>query len=206
MAAAVVFTVVGFVAWSSINLPSAQVSREVAIQDTDVAQETATVVNAVVEIETTLGTIRAELFQDKAPITVENFADLVQQEFYDGIIFHRVISAFMIQTGDPLGTGTGGRTDKGLPAKHLRDEFHPDLRHDKPGMLSMANSGPNTGDTQFFITTVPTPWLDDKHSVFGQVTDGMDIVHKIENVQTGPNDRPVDEIKLVRVRMVGDQE
>ena len=160
--------------------------------------------NPIVEIETTLGTIRAELFQDKAPITARNFLDLVRQEFYDGIIFHRVIDEFMIQTGDPLGTGTGGRTDKGLPAKRLLDEFDPQLRHDKPGVLSMANSGPNTGDTQFFITTVPTAWLDDKHAIFGQVVEGMDVVHKIEKVRTDASDRPATEVQMVSVRVVGD--
>jgi len=156
----------------------------------------------IVEIETTLGTMRAELFAEKAPRTVENFVDLVRQEFYDGIIFHRVIQDFMIQTGDPLGMGTGGRADKGLPAKFLADEFHPDLRHDEPGILSMANSGPDTGDTQFFITTVATPWLDDRHAVFGKVIEGMDVVHQIEQVKTGANDRPLQEVKMVRLRMI----
>jgi peptidyl-prolyl cis-trans isomerase A (cyclophilin A) len=156
----------------------------------------------IVEIQTTLGTIRAELFNDKAPQTVANFVDLVNQKFYDGIIFHRVIRDFMIQTGDPLGTGTGGRTEKGLAAKLLPDEFHRQLRHNGPGILSMANAGPNTGDTQFFITTVATPWLDDKHSVFGKVIDGMDVVHKIERVETASQDRPRQEVKMIRVHMV----
>lgn len=156
----------------------------------------------VVEIETTLGTIRAELFPARAPKTVENFLDLVERGYYDGIIFHRVIEGFMIQTGDPTGSGSGGRTNKGLPEKFLPDEFHPELRHDKPGVLSMANSGPNTGDTQFFITTVPTPWLDDKHSVFGQVIEGMDVVRKIETVETNAEDRPLEEVKMVRVGVV----
>jgi len=165
-------------------------------------EDTAAKGNPVVEIETNFGAIRAELFADKAPETVENFVDLVEQEFYDGIIFHRVIPGFMIQTGDPLGRGTGGRTDKGLPPKQLMDEFHPDLRHDKPGVLSMANSGPNTGDTQFFITTVATPHLDDKHAIFGQVIEGMDVVRKIESLPTDAGDRPREEAKMLRVRMV----
>lgn len=156
----------------------------------------------VVEIETTEGTIRARLFTDKAPNTAQNFIDLVNQEYYDGIIFHRVIKDFMLQTGDPTGTGTGGRTAKGLPAKKLQDEFHPDLRHDRPGVLSMANAGPNTGDTQFFITTVPTPWLDDKHAIFGEVIEGMDVVKKIESTPTGAQDRPTNPPKMVKVRMV----
>ena len=158
--------------------------------------------NPIVEIKTTKGTIRARLFVDKAPETANNFIELVNQKFYDGIIFHRVIKDFMLQTGDPTGTGTGGRTDKGLPAKKLLDEFHPDLKHDREGLLSMANAGPNTGDTQFFITCVPTPWLDNKHAIFGEVIEGMDVVHAIEKAPTAPNDRPIDEVKMTSVRMV----
>ena len=155
----------------------------------------------IVEIETTLGTVRAEVYTDKAPNTAQNFIDLVNQSYYDGIIFHRVIKQFMIQTGDPTGTGSGGRTDKGLPEKKLKDEFHPDLRHDAPGILSMANAGPDTGDTQFFITTVPTPWLDNKHAIFGKVIEGIDVVTKIENVTTGGQDRPIEDVEMVTVRM-----
>jgi cyclophilin family peptidyl-prolyl cis-trans isomerase len=158
--------------------------------------------NPVVEIETSLGKIRVRLFADKAPQTVANFLDLVKQQFYDGIIFHRVIKDFMIQTGDPKGNGTGGRTDKGLPPKHLADEFHPDLRHSKAGILSMANAGPNTGDTQFFITCKATSWLDDRHAVFGQVISGMEVVHAIENLPTGPNDRPLLPPKIVAIRLL----
>lgn len=164
--------------------------------------QTAQTRRPIVEIETTLGTIRAELFADKAPKTVQNFVDLVNKKFYDGIIFHRIIRDFMIQTGDPLGTGTGGRKEKGLPGKSLPDEFHRDLRHKGPGILSMANAGPNTGDTQFFITTVDTPHLDDKHSVFGKVIAGMDVVRKIERVETNAQDRPRQEVKMIHVRMV----
>jgi cyclophilin family peptidyl-prolyl cis-trans isomerase len=159
----------------------------------------------LVVIETTLGTIKARLFTDKAPRTTENFVDLVNRQYYDGIIFHRVIKDFMVQTGDPTGTGRGGRTDKGLPAKRIADEFHPDLRHDKAGILSMANAGPNTGDSQFFITCVPTSWLDDKHAVFGEVVEGMDVVHAIQRVPTGANDRPLDPPKMTSVRIVEDQ-
>jgi peptidyl-prolyl cis-trans isomerase B (cyclophilin B) len=114
-------------------------------------------------IQTTKGDIRLTLFPDKAPLTVLNFVNLAKRGFYDGLKFHRVIPDFMIQGGCPLGTGTGG------PGYRFKDEFSKDLRHDKPGMLSMANAGPGTNGSQFFITHVPTPWLDDKHAIFGQV-------------------------------------
>ncbi|MGL5094165.1 MAG: peptidylprolyl isomerase [Planctomycetia bacterium] len=158
--------------------------------------------NPVVEIITNQGKIRVRLFADKAPNTVANFVDLVQKKFYDGIVFHRVIKDFMIQTGDPKGNGTGGRKDKGMAPKFLADEFHPSLRHKGPGILSMANSGPNTGDTQFFITTVPTPWLDNKHAIFGEVISGLDVVHAIERSDTGPNDRPTTTQKMLSIRVI----
>jgi cyclophilin family peptidyl-prolyl cis-trans isomerase len=119
------------------------------------------------------GDIVLELFAEKAPRTVNNFVFLAREGFYDGTIFHRVIADFMAQGGDPTGTGRGG------PGYRFKDEFHPDLRHDKPGILSMANAGPNTNGSQFFITHVPTPWLDGKHSVFGQVIEGMDVLLSI---------------------------
>lgn len=118
----------------------------------------------VARMETEKGEIVIELFADKAPKTVNNFVFLARQGFYDGIIFHRVIANFMAQGGDPTGTGTGG------PGYKFEDEFDPSLKHDKPGILSMANAGPNTNGSQFFITHVPTPWLDNKHSVFGKVS------------------------------------
>lgn len=119
----------------------------------------------VATITTNRGDIRLELFEDKVPNTVANFVKLANEGFYDGLKFHRVIADFMIQTGCPKGTGTGD------PGYKFADEFHPDLKHDKPGILSMANSGPNSNGSQFFITHVPTPWLDRKHSVFGRVLD-----------------------------------
>ncbi|MCL4192728.1 MAG: peptidylprolyl isomerase [Thermoguttaceae bacterium] len=125
-------------------------------------------------IETNRGTIRLKLHDDKAPKTVANFETLVTRGFYNGLKFHRVIADFMIQTGCPKGTGTGG------PGYTFADEFHPDLKHDSPGVLSMANAGPNTNGSQFFITHVPTPWLDGKHSVFGKVIEGQDVVNKIK--------------------------
>lgn len=160
--------------------------------------------NPIVVIETTEGTIKARLFEDKVPKTVENFVELVNKEFYDGIIFHRVIKDFMVQTGCPKGNGTGGREDKGLPSKVLKDEFHPSLRHNKPGLLSMANAGPNTGDTQFFITTAKCEWLDDKHAIFGEVIEGMDVLRKIENTPVSGSrnsPRPVKDIKMTKVRI-----
>jgi len=119
-------------------------------------------------IHTTKGDIRLRLFPDKAPLTVLNFVNLSSKGFYNGLSFHRVISNFMIQGGCPLGTGTGG------PGYRFKDEFSPELRHDKPGILSMANAGPNTNGSQFFITHVPTPWLDNHHSVFGAVVSEED--------------------------------
>lgn len=127
----------------------------------------------IARMETDKGTMVIELFADKAPRTVNNFAFLARQGFYEGVIFHRVIANFMAQSGDPTGRGTGG------PGYRFEDEFHPSLKHDKPGVLSMANAGPNTNGSQFFITHVPTPWLDGKHSVFGQVIEGMDVLLSI---------------------------
>ena len=129
--------------------------------------------NPVVTIETELGVIKAEIFEDKAPITSANFLKLVKEGFYNGIIFHRIIKDFMIQTGDPQGTGMGG------PGYTIKDEYHPRLKHTTMGVLSMANAGPNTGGSQFFITLAPTSWLDGKHAIFGQVIQGLDIVKQI---------------------------
>jgi peptidyl-prolyl cis-trans isomerase B (cyclophilin B) len=128
----------------------------------------------VAEIVTNRGTIRLQLHDDKAPKTVANFEKLVGKGFYNKLKFHRVIPDFMIQTGCPRGDGTGG------PGYKFEDEFHPDLKHSGPGVLSMANAGPNTNGSQFFITHVPTPWLDGKHSVFGQVLSGQDVVDAVQ--------------------------
>ena len=146
-----------------------------------------------IKIETTLGDIYADLYEAEAPKTVGNFLTLAKKGFYDGIIFHRVIPGFMIQTGDPTGTGMGG------PGYQFPDEFSKKLRHDKPGMLSMANSGPNTNGSQFFITEVATPWLDDRHSVFGQVTGGMDVVLAIAKAPRDRQDKPVQKIAMNKV-------
>lgn len=146
--------------------------------------------NRVAVIKTNQGVMELELFEQRAPITTKNFIDLANKGFYDGLIFHRVIKNFMIQGGDPNGDGTGG------PGFTIQDEFHPELKHDKAGILSMANAGPNTGGSQFFITLVPTPWLDNKHSVFGQVIKGEDVLIKIGNVKTGFGDKPLEDVVI----------
>jgi cyclophilin family peptidyl-prolyl cis-trans isomerase len=152
--------------------------------------------NSKVKFTTTLGEFTAELFEDKAPKTAGNFLDLVKKGFYDGIIFHRVIDDFMIQGGDPTGTGMGG------PGYEIADEFGPGLAHDREGILSMANAGPNTGGSQFFITLVPTPWLDGHHAIFGQIVEGMDVVHKIGSTPTDFADRPLKEVVMTKVEVV----
>src|SRR5579863_2099273 len=145
-------------------------------------------------MHTTLGDITVELFDDDAPKTVDNFVSLARKGFYDGVIFHRVIPDFMVQGGDPTGTGSGG------PGYTFEDEFneHPVAR----GALAMANAGPNTNGSQFFIVTADAcPWLDGKHTVFGQVTSGMDVVDAIEQVETGPGDRPREDVVIERVEL-----
>ena len=160
---------------------------------------------------TSEGSFTVRLFDEDAPKTVANFVELaegtrewtdpktgqkVKRPFYDGLIFHRVIGGFMIQGGDPLGTGTGG------PGYKFGDEFSPKLRHHKVGILSMANSGPNTNGSQFFITLAPTPWLDNKHSVFGEVVGGMEVVKKIGETPTcKPGDRPLKPITVQSIKI-----
>jgi peptidyl-prolyl cis-trans isomerase B (cyclophilin B) len=145
-------------------------------------------------MRTNHGAIGVELFDDDAPKTVENFTKLAGDGFYDGVIFHRVIPGFMIQGGDPTGTGSGG------PGYEFEDELND--RKVERGALAMANAGPNTNGSQFFIVTAPAcPWLDGKHTVFGCVTSGMDVVDAIENVKTGPGDRPRDEVRIESVSM-----
>ncbi|HQZ37812.1 MAG TPA: peptidylprolyl isomerase [Vicinamibacterales bacterium] len=158
--------------------------------------------------DTSAGTFKVRLFDDKAPKTVANFTDLatgarewtdpatgkpVTRPFYDGLVFHRVIDGFMIQGGCPEGTGRGG------PGYRFADEFGPGLRHERAGLLSMANAGPNTNGSQFFITLAPTPWLDNKHAIFGEVVEGMDIINALGKTATGTQDRPVKDIVINHV-------
>lgn len=140
------------------------------------------------------GDIKVLLFADKTPKTVNNFVFLAREGFYDGTIFHRVIADFMAQGGDPTGTGTGG------PGYRFTDEFEKSLKHDKPGILSMANAGPNTNGSQFFITHVPTPWLDNKHSVFGQVVDGMKVLMSIPPRDPMRRDAPAVKINSITIQ------
>lgn len=148
-------------------------------------------------IETTMGTIEIELFSDLTPKTVKNFVGLAEKKYYDGIIFHRVIENFMIQGGDPTGTGRGGESIYG---QKFEDEIVASLKHDGVGVLSMANAGPNTNGSQFFITLVATPWLDGKHTVFGKVVNGLDVVQAIGKVKTSkPGDRPVEDVVMKKV-------
>mmetsp|Transcript_30995 Transcript_30995/g.45822 ORF Transcript_30995/g.45822 Transcript_30995/m.45822 type:complete len:635 (-) Transcript_30995:517-2421(-) len=147
-------------------------------------------------LRTSMGDIHFKLFSKEVPRTIENFVGHAQNGYYDNVIFHRVIKGFMIQTGDPLGDGTGGESIWG---GEFEDEFVRELRHDRPFTVSMANAGPNTNGSQFFITCCPTPWLDQKHTVFGRVTKGMDICTEIERIETDHHDKPVNEISILSV-------
>jgi len=159
------------------------------------------------QMETSKGNMTIELFEQDAPLTVANFVGLAEgtkenkakplgTPFYDGIIFHRVIKNFMIQGGDPDGKGTGG------PGYDFEDEFFSDKKHDKKGVLSMANSGTNTNGSQFFITEVPTPWLDGKHTIFGQVIDGLEVIDTIANVEKGPQDKPKEDVMINHIYII----
>ena len=152
--------------------------------------------NPTAILDTSMGSIEVELFRTETPITVDNFTKLAKNKFYDGLTFHRVIDGFMIQGGCPRGDGTGG------PGYKIKDEFVPNLKHTSPGMLSMANAGPNTGGSQFFITLAPTPWLDGKHTLFGRVVKGMETVQAIGKVRTGSQNKPLDPVKIKSVKIV----
>ena len=149
-----------------------------------------------IRFTTNKGVFEAQMFEEKAPNTTKNFIELTEKGFYDGIIFHRVIDGFMIQGGDPTGTGMGG------PGYKIKDEFGEGLVHDDEGILSMANAGPNTGGSQFFITLAPTLWLNGHHAVFGKIVKGMDVVREIGSVATDFRDRPVDPVVMEKVEVV----
>ena len=152
--------------------------------------------NPTAVLDTSMGTVKLELFAAETPTTVQNFMKLCKNGFYDSLTFHRVIDGFMIQGGCPRGDGTGG------PGYTIKDEFVASLKHNAPGMLSMANAGQNTGGTQFFITLAPTPWLDGKHTIFGRVKEGMDVVQSIGRVRTDAHDRPIEAVKIKSVRII----
>lgn len=147
---------------------------------------------------TNKGVFVAQMFEEKAPLTTKNFIELTEKGFYDGLIFHRVIDGFMIQGGCPNGTGTGG------PGYRIKDEFGEGLLHDDEGILSMANAGPNTGGSQFFITLAPTPWLNGHHAVFGKIVEGMDVVREIGSVATNFQDRPLDPVVMEKVEVLAE--
>ena len=152
--------------------------------------------NRKIKFTTNKVTFVAEMFEDKAPLTTKNFIDLTEKGFYNGTIFHRVIEDFMIQGGDPTGTGMGG------PGYKIKDEFGPGLKHDDEGILSMANAGPNTGGSQFFITLAPTPWLNGHHAIFGKIVEGMEVVRLIGVVPTDFRDRPREAVIMEKVEVV----
>ena len=153
-------------------------------------------VNRIAVFETNLGNFSVELFEDETPITTENFIDLAEKGFYDGVIFHRVIDGFMIQGGDPEGTGMGG------PGYTIEDEFRDDLRFDGEGILAMANTGmPHTGGSQFFITLDKTPWLNGRHTIFGKVKEGMDVVRRIGHSETDMADRPLEDVVIKTIEI-----
>jgi len=150
----------------------------------------------VAVVKTNMGTFEIELYPKEAPKTVENFTGLAQKGYYNGVIFHRVIDGFMIQGGDPTGTGRGGQSIWGKP---FRDEIAKELKHVGPGILSMANAGPNTNGSQFFVTLAATPWLDGRHTVFGKVVSGLDVVMNIGKVETDESDKPLNKVVMESV-------
>jgi len=173
----------------------AQDSDQMKSQETQTKKESKEMTVAV--IKTNMGTIEIELYAEQTPKTVENFVQHADSGYYNGVIFHRVIENFMIQGGDPTGTGRGGESIWGKP---FADEIVPSLTFDKPGILAMANAGPNTNGSQFFITVAPTSWLDGKHTIFGQVIDGMDVVYAISRVPTSkPGDKPLKDVVMESV-------
>lgn len=177
----------------------AAAQRSAMAEFEDTAAEWKAKENFNVVLETTQGDVEIELYPSVAPLAVANFVGHIESDYYDGLIFHRVIDGFMIQGGDPLGTGTGGESIWG---KNFPDEYSEDVRFDEEGMLAMANSGPMTNGSQFFITTSNPEWLNDKHTIFGKVVEGYDNVKKIEAVETGAQDKPVEDQKIIDARVV----
>jgi peptidylprolyl isomerase len=176
---------------------SAQDSTSTTAEEITVPQD-----GTHVQLETSLGTITLRLYDKIAPKAVENFLGLAKKGYYDGVIFHRVIPGFMMQGGDPTGTGYGGQSLWGAP---FEDEISDSLTFDKRGILAMANAGPKTNGSQFFITFAPTPWLNGKHTIFGEVIDGMDVLDKAEKVEIGPKDKPVEDIVIKGVKVLKPQ-
>ena len=172
-----------------------QDNNQMNSQETQTKKESKEMTVAV--IKTNMGTIEIEMYADQTPKTVENFVGHAQKDYYNGVIFHRVIENFMIQGGDPTGTGRGGESIWGKP---FADEIVPSLTFDEPGILAMANAGPNTNGSQFFITVAPTSWLDGKHTIFGKVIGGMDVVYAISKVPTSkPGDKPLKDVVMESV-------
>ncbi len=177
-----ILSIMAFLFLTIPGISSAQ-EKENAVKDTTVV------------LETNQGNVEIKLFPEIAPKTCENFVGLVKKGYYNGLIFHRTIKNFMIQGGDPTGSGRGGES---LWGGKFEDEFSDKIQFDRKGLLAMANAGPNTNGSQFFITTVPTPWLNNHHTIFGEVVSGYEAVSKIENTQTAPGDRPVNEQKIIK--------
>lgn len=183
---------------ASGNERTTSVQDDPAVKDVhkDVHKGDKKMVNRIAVFETNLGNFSVELFEDETPITTENFIDLAEKGFYDGVIFHRVIDGFMIQGGDPEGTGMGG------PGYTIEDEFRDDLRFDGEGILAMANTGmPHTGGSQFFITLDKTPWLNGHHTIFGKVKEGMDVVRRIGHSETDMADRPLEDVVIKTIEI-----
>ncbi|PNY24135.1 Peptidyl-prolyl cis-trans isomerase [Tolypocladium capitatum] len=157
----------------------------------------------IIVLETTMGSITLELYTSHAPKTCTNFATLVRRGYYNATVFHRIIPNFMVQGGDPTGTGRGGASIYG---DKFADEIDPALRHTGAGVLSMANAGPDTNGSQFFITLAPTPWLDGKHTIFGRVKHGLATIKRMGLAPTGAEDRPVEDVKIVQARVLEDEE
>lgn len=200
MKQAMIVLIIMFGFWACNGQDSSKVETKENQTKTETKEEQFKIGNnemAVAVINTNMGKIEIELFADKTPKTVQNFVGLAKDGYYNGVTFHRVIKDFMIQGGDPTGTGGGGESIWGKP---FEDEIVPSLTFDKPGYLAMANSGPNTNGSQFFITVVPTTWLNGRHTIFGEVIDGMDVVYEISKVQTiKPGDKPVKPVVMESV-------